>query len=446
MMTLQKHINTVNGNLASLSGWLTDNLQPEGGSLLELNTDNAYQAHLRKLVQGSNVSMGTVQHALGQVVEDTTALVSQLHADESADKSVNVVAVMPVLDRVANVVGQHAARAKKALTNGNAKQAQRNLWRASRTIRVAQALMQKRSRNSIWDSRGVAFQRKAEVMLGPSHRRLRNEFHTVGNLHLHSMTFSAMQKTLMANVTDLASLSDEVELNQATDLMLRFEDISEEMHGIGADYMDHAWHHLDARNAVLKEMRDAISSDSCNTETTVDSLGQQMANLDVAESDHVQALHKAWRNTASGLTRMVNLLVDGGLLLHHMRLAAVGAEHKDGRTLDHQIEHSLSKHSGLLVQQASKAFDLSQLLSNMWSDGMMDAPQDELVQMRNAWGRLKTASRQLQEKLKAGGELQQALVMLASRHSKAGSLLQTHATARDFGKYLDPIALHGKAL
>jgi len=310
---------------------------------------------------------------------------------------------------------------------------------------VAQSLVQKRSRSSIWDSRGVAFQRKAEVMLGPSHRRLRNEFHTVGNMHLHSMTFRATQKMLMDNVTDLAALSDEVELNQAANLMLRFEDISDEMHRIGAEYMDHAWLHLDARNTLLKEMRDAISSDSCNTETTVDSIAQRMASLDVAESHHVQALNKAWRDTASGLTRMVNLLVDGGLLLHHMRLAAVGTQSKDGRTLDHQIEHSLNKHSGLLVQQASKAFDLSQLLSNMWSDGMMDSPQDELMQMRNAWDRLKTASRQLQKKLKAGGELQQALVMLASRHSKAGSLLQTQANARDFGKYLDPIVFHVEA-
>merc|ERR1719230_2293259 len=150
-----------------------------------------------------------------------------------------------------------------------------------------------------------------------------------------------------------------------------------------------------------------------------------MAELDLAESNHMQALSKAWRDTASGLTRMANLLVDGGLLLHHMRLAAVGAQAKDGRSLDHQIEHSLNKHSGLLVKQVSQAFDLSQLLSNMWADGMMDAPKDELVQMRNAWSRLKSASRKLQKKLKAGGELQEALVLLASRHNKASQLLQT---------------------
>merc|ERR1719183_1073354 len=125
-----------------------------------------------------------------------------------------------------------------------------------------------------------------------------------------------------------------------------------------------------------------------------------------------------------------------------MRLAVTGTEAKEGRSLEQHIEHSLNKHSGALVKQVNKAFDLSQLLSNMWSDGMMDAPHDEMMQMRNAWGRLKSASRDLQKKLKAGGELHQALVMLASRHSKAGSLLQTEsgAASRDFGAFLDPLA------
>merc|ERR1719198_2684205 len=331
------------------------------------------------------------------------------------------------------------------MSRGNAKWAFKQLRKASRDIRQAQALIQRRSRNQLWEAPEAGFQRKAQTALFPAHRRMRKEFGNIGTMHMTSLTFRAAQRTLMENASSLSALSEQVELGQATDLLLKFEDLSQEMHRTVADYMDWAWLHLDARNKVLEELRSASSADTCNTDRTLDGIGERLVQMDTAESNHVKALTKAWRDTASGLTRMTNLLVDGGLLVHFMRLSASNVKPQDGKVLEHQVHYSVNKHGSMLVQQVSKAFDMSQILSNMYSDGLMDAPQDELVQIRSAWARLRQASRQLEKKLKAGGELHQGLLLLASRGQKSTTeLLQSASISRDMGSFLKPLILNHK--
>jgi len=446
-MTLQKHIITVNENLQSLNTWLSERpALADEGSLLELDMSNPHQTTLGSYVKNStNVSMSAVQHALGQVAEDTTALIAYVHKGERADKSINPVAVAPVMEKVVKAVQKRSQSAAKAMSRGNAKWAHKQLRKASRDIRQAQALIQRRSRNQLWEAPEAGFQRKAQTALFPAHRRLRKEFGNIGTMHLTSLTFRAAQRTLMKNASSLSVLSEQVELGQATDLLLQFEDLSQEMHRTVADYMDWAWLHLDARNRALEELQSASSSDTCNTDHTLDGIGERLVQMDTAESDHVKALTKAWRDTASGLTRMVNLLVDGGLMVHFMRLSASGVKPEDGKLLEHQVHHSVNKHGSMLVQQVSKAFDMSQILSNMFSDGLMDAPQDELVQIRSAWARLKKASRQLRRKLKAGGELQQGLLLLASRGEKSTmQLLQSASASKDMGAFLKPLIFNIK--
>jgi len=450
MMTLQKHIITVNENLQSLNTWLSERplFANEGGdeSLLELDAQNRHQSILGSYVKNStNASMSAVQHALGQVAEDTTALIAYIHSGERSDKSINPQAVTPVMDQVVKSVQRRSLSATKAMSRGNAKWAHKQLRKASRDIRLAQAMIQRRSRNQPWEAPEVGFQRKAQTALYPAHRRLRKEFGNIGTMHMTSLTFRAAQKTLMENATSLSALSEQVELGQAISLLMRFEDVSQQMHRTVADYMDWAWLHLDARNKVLQELQSASASDTCNTESTLDGIGERLVHMDTAESNHVKALTKAWRDTAFSLTSMVNLLVDGGLLVHFMRLSASNVKPQDGTILEHHVHHSVNKHGSMLVQQVSKAFDMSQILSNMYSDGMMDTPQDELMEIRSAWARLKTASRQLRRKLKAGGELHQGLLLLAARGQKSSmELLQSASVSRDMGDFLKPLIINHK--
>merc|ERR1719198_2903623 len=331
------------------------------------------------------------------------------------------------------------------MSRGNAKWAFKQLRKASRDIRQAQALIQRRSRNQLWEAPEAGFQRKAQTALFPAHRRMRKEFGNIGTMHMTSLTFRAAQRTLMENATSLSTVREQVELGQATDLLLQFEDLAQELHRTVADYMDWAWLHLDARNKVLQELQGASSSDTCNDERTLDGIGERLVQMDTAESNHVKALTKAWRDTASGLTRMTNLLVDGGLLVHFMRLSASNVKPQDGKVLEHQVHYSVNKHGSMLVKQVSKAFDLSQILSNMFSDGFIDPPQEELMQMRNSWARLKKASKQLKKKLEVGGELQQGLMLLAARRQKPTmQLLESASTSKDMGAFLEPLILNRK--
>merc|ERR1719226_43113 len=80
--------------------------------------------------------------------------------------------------------------------------------------------------------------------------------------------------------------------------------------------------HLRARTNALTIMKSAISAQTCQTSDLMKHVGKQLAEMSQAELRYGKALMKAWRIAAESLERTADLLVDGGLLLHYLRLVS----------------------------------------------------------------------------------------------------------------------------
>lgn len=153
-------------------------------------------------------------------------------------------------------------------------------------------------------------------------------------------------------------------------------------------------------------------------------LGVQLAETERAERRSVAALRKAWRDSAESLARLADLLVDGGLLMHHVRLTAAGVNLKDKEgTLKSQgleaqlalvekpLHAALLDDAGSFVKQVDRAFTMSQLLADSWKLSATAMPQDELNDLRAAWTKLRQASRDLQKELRPGSNLRRQLLL-----------------------------------
>eukprot|EP00931_Biecheleriopsis_adriatica_P057365 TRINITY_DN3401_c0_g6_i1.p1 TRINITY_DN3401_c0_g6~~TRINITY_DN3401_c0_g6_i1.p1 ORF type:complete len:299 (+),score=71.38 TRINITY_DN3401_c0_g6_i1:84-899(+) len=179
-----------------------------------------------------------------------------------------------------------------------------------------------------------------------------------------------------------------------------------------------------------------ISKDTgCATSSVKQQLGLQLAETDRAEHHSVAALRQAWRDSADSLVRLVDLLTDGGLLLHHIRLTADGMklEGTDGRQevqgveaqlalVEKPLHRALMQDSGNFLQQVDRAFTMSQLLADSWSTSALATPEAELQDLQAAWDKLQQTVRELMSELRLGSSLRQQLLMRALEAVRGQSL------------------------
>merc|ERR1719321_505999 len=139
------------------------------------------------------------------------------------------------------------------------------------------------------------------------------------------------------------------------------------------DYLRLARQHLQARAAALNLLKESAAADRCNSPKMLRAVGVRLAEADRAEKRHIAGLMGAWRDIAESLTRVADLLVDGGLLLHYVRLASTVAGNSTLRGIPQRgiaetavlVEQNLQKafetDAKSFVRQFSRAFDMSQL-------------------------------------------------------------------------------------
>merc|ERR1719188_650873 len=146
-------------------------------------------------------------------------------------------------------------------------------------------------------------------------------------------------------------------------------------------------------------MQQATNPQTCKTSSFVQEIGKTLAKMNNAELQYIKALTKSWRDAAASIERMADLLVDGGLLLHYVRLVSTtplnttlskkdfGPSVPEGLALiEAPLKEALRGHAGDFIQQVNRAFDMSQWLSLMFTDGMFEPPMAELQSFRDSWG------------------------------------------------------------
>jgi len=138
-------------------------------------------------------------------------------------------------------------------------------------------------------------------------------------------------------------------------------------------------------------------------------------------------LSHAWSDVAESLTRTADLLVDGGFLLHYLRLVARSAHQNSSAqgvtaanytsiadaasAMEAPLQTALSTEGGRFTSHVAAMFDLSQLLSDMWTNAGYDPPVSELAVLRAAWGRVAIVAKELREALRGSGSLRHDLLL-----------------------------------
>merc|ERR1719410_512685 len=205
---------------------------------------------------------------------------------------------------------------KKAMTKGNLTEAQQIVTDMTRNIKRAHVKLVEGLKEDPLRS----FERRSQANLLPAQVRQMWEVRSVIGFHSSMLTFHAEQRSIMTHVSNLRELSNKIEHAAAADMMVRFDaEVSLTRRSIG-DFLVLARRHLRARTDALKLMQQAISPQTCKTSAFVQQVGKTLAKMNNAEQQHIKALTKSWRDAAASLERIADLLVDGGLLLHYVRL------------------------------------------------------------------------------------------------------------------------------
>merc|ERR1719410_273120 len=205
---------------------------------------------------------------------------------------------------------------KKAMTKGNLTEARQIVTDMTRNIKRAHVKLVE----GLKEDTVRSFERRSQANLLPAQVQHTWEVRSVIGFHSSMLTFHAEQRSIMTHVSNLRELSNKIEHAAAADMMVRFDaEVSLTRRSIG-DFLTLARRHLRARTDALKLLQQAISLRTCKKSTLVHALGKKLARMDIAEAHYYKALIQAWRDVAESLERTAQLLVDGGLLLHYVRL------------------------------------------------------------------------------------------------------------------------------
>ncbi|CAE7915546.1 unnamed protein product, partial [Symbiodinium necroappetens] len=169
-----------------------------------------------------------------------------------------------------------------------------------------------------------------------------------------------------------------------------------------SDYYQKASLHVSAHKEALLHLLSQNATQGC--EPRVIEAGRLLAEMRRTEEVHVISLLSTWRSLAQNLDFLANLLVDGDLITSQLFAAASLEPNTTERALavssssapqllevvplvEADLAHTVTVKMLPFVRQVAQAFDLSQLLADMWVHGSMEVPETELQLLQNAWDR-----------------------------------------------------------
>jgi len=233
-------------------------------------------------------------------------------------------------------------------------------------------------------------------------------------------------------------------------MMVRFDVEARSVKQRFAEYLQLARSHLVAKSDALAALWDGAEAKKCHSPEMLQGIGLRLAEAERAEKQHMAGLMKAWSLTAQSLSNLADILVDGGLLLHQLKLGAFAPDLNDGSEteqgvflglengtnpvssaseavslLEESLQKALSGHVGAFSEQVSRAFDISESLSAMWAGAMVEPPQGELEELRSSWGKVRMAALELRDGLKDQGRLRREL-LLSRLEDAAKTPLEMH--------------------
>jgi hypothetical protein len=225
--------------------------------------------------------------------------------------------------------------------------------------------------------------------------------------------FRAQELTTLRSPKTIEDLSDQQESLAAADMLVRFEASTNSLHRVFSDFTSHAQQSLEARGHALHALSIQLKSiaDSGTTCASPDSLqaaGRMIALADRAEEKRLISMEQAWSASADGMSRIVSILVDGGLLLHAVHLAARMVQqesfppHPEARSLlsvEAALRGKLKQVVGELLGKVSQGFQMSHQLLQLWSAAGVNPPKEDKQMLDSAWSKASRAVQELQQSL-----------------------------------------------
>eukprot|EP00930_Biecheleria_cincta_P044075 TRINITY_DN3023_c0_g1_i3.p1 TRINITY_DN3023_c0_g1~~TRINITY_DN3023_c0_g1_i3.p1 ORF type:complete len:2356 (-),score=402.05 TRINITY_DN3023_c0_g1_i3:282-7013(-) len=410
---LQKDIATVNGNLIKVNDWL------KGNGVL--NPPKLLQRQLA--LPEANSSLAQIHHAIVLASDAAVGLVQDLHSEPAGAVGVDEEAIAAQLVKTHRQLKGRGGQIKEALQQGRWAVVQGHAFHVAGEMQRAKAVLAKK----VHEEPAQTFQRRSARSLSPAWAQLGQQLVSLSSVHVSLNSFRAEQRVVMGRASSLGELSDEAERYAAAEMMVKFDSEIAKAQRSFSTYLERAQEHVTRRSRALLLLREGSKATSCRTKDLAKHLGLELAETDRAERRSRTALHQAWQDSADSCARLADLLVDGGLLLHHIRLTAAGLTVQDlqegnrGTTgleaqlalLERPLRAALLEDAGNFVQQVNRAFTMSQLLADSWSTSGIAMPQGELRDIRAAWTKLRQASRELQKELRPGSQLHLQLLLRA---------------------------------
>eukprot|EP00747_Dinoflagellata_sp_TGD_P161131 gnl/TRDRNA2_/TRDRNA2_178053_c0_seq1.p1 gnl/TRDRNA2_/TRDRNA2_178053_c0~~gnl/TRDRNA2_/TRDRNA2_178053_c0_seq1.p1 ORF type:complete len:818 (-),score=159.38 gnl/TRDRNA2_/TRDRNA2_178053_c0_seq1:161-2467(-) len=472
MTVLQGHMNVINKNLMALAKWLNKHMPgnedkknlADAASVLEQVSSNEHAEMLGTLIQrnSSHVteSFASFQHSLGECQQALGALIMQVHGGANSAQALDEHKAMPLIDKLKRKLAKASLKAGIALRKGDPAKARKQIVDITAAINEARAGLLDAAAPI---SASEQFQRRTDALLGPARQTTVMHYRTAGDLHAHLLTFHTGQSAIMDRARSLAQLSDQMEHNAAADMLVRFDDEALKAKHSAEQAVTATLAYLNTRATSLKLLEDTTRADRCNSEGMLQEVGLRLAQQQRAETGHLTVLSRSWQSTADAVTRATDILVDGGLLLHYLRLVGLSVKltgSDDKHILgvasalpgvEQAVKSALEEDGMGLIEQTNNFFDLAQKISDLFTSGINEVPEESLDELRVAWSKIRTAASELHEGLlpanhgKEVGQIRRSLLLGALSGTQGIALNQRFAPTEESvghacAKHADPSA------
>lgn len=420
---LQKKIITVNDNIGTVFKWLKEDKE-QRVSLVREPDELPY-------ADGKNILL---HDALEMASNAAVKLVSNLHRrDDPKTIGLKEHILIPSLLKSFSQTKQQVELANDAMINGDVSKAKSHVEQVAYELQRASSTLETTGSNGARETASESFQRRSKHSIRPAHLQLLRETGSVNKAHRSLASFHQAQAAIMARASTLQELGAQAEHFAAAHMLVRFDEEILSTNRKFSQYLDASASYLRVRAAALKALKDAVEGSSCASSEALQQVGVHLAKLDRARKHHLRDLQRAWRDTADGLTRITNLVVDGGLLVHYVRLASLGLTARPNHIakstasvvdLQEPLRGSLRADAGSFMLQIKRAFTMGHHLAKMWRDKNLIPPNEELETLSDALMRIKVAAKDLRASLRPGADLWQQLLLRAAEGLGAGTPYQ----------------------
>eukprot|EP00930_Biecheleria_cincta_P067071 TRINITY_DN5344_c0_g2_i1.p1 TRINITY_DN5344_c0_g2~~TRINITY_DN5344_c0_g2_i1.p1 ORF type:complete len:5220 (+),score=634.47 TRINITY_DN5344_c0_g2_i1:1608-17267(+) len=363
-----------------------------------------------------------LQHpSLHSALQQTSIMAAQL-MDSLRDKErlgLKDDVAIPLIKRARRLVEEKAALAMHHVSDDNMTQAMTHVEHLNHELQRAVARFAHVGVGGAWQTQKQAFAQRSTQELKQHGKQLKDDKLHHARAHVTLTVMRQGREAILGSIATIEGLSEQAEYFAASSMLVNFDSELITYQRSLADFLPVSQKSLAARQRALAVLLDQVQSPSCASSRAISHIGKHLALVDRVEERRGAELRRVWSQAASSITRLVNILVDGGLMLHliHISAASLPSQPQTWTQMAEAFQHAsrplqdaLRQHARVIIVQVSQAFNTAQHLADTWGGMKQLTPRAELVELQQAWAKVRLAAKELRAGLEPGGRLWQKLM------------------------------------